>query len=267
MRAPSTTELAAAAGRAAASAAAIVAPGAAALRGSSRVRAIAWACVVALGCDGAGSDTAVRDGAASERAAVQQPLAPAAAVTAPLQRGPVIGGQLVPRAVQWPAAAAVDLAARDPLPAPSRAHLAAAPAPVLAPSAQLPSAAAWATLELHSGPAWWSLVAQRDDVRAVISASTAARLHAGLAGDVAAARPNTRARGGPATSSVNEGIRVLSWFERGVAMSAELECPRPDHAACADDRALRELVEDLALVGGGPLERELPPFPQPGADE
>lgn len=50
--------------------------------------------------------------------------------------------------------------------------------------------------------------------------------------------------------SVNEGVRVASWRENGVAYQVDVECKDLGDPICKDDRYLLQLVEQLAYVGG-----------------
>ena len=51
--------------------------------------------------------------------------------------------------------------------------------------------------------------------------------------------------------TINEGIRVASWSENGVAYSVDIECPTEDDARCIDEAHIVDLVNRLAFVGGG----------------
>jgi hypothetical protein len=53
-------------------------------------------------------------------------------------------------------------------------------------------------------------------------------------------------RGGNGYVTVNEGIRVATWTEDGVAYSLDLECAQAGDPRCADDTYLLSLVEELA---------------------
>lgn len=60
-------------------------------------------------------------------------------------------------------------------------------------------------------------------------------------------------RGRPATFTVNDGIRSVSWDEANVAWIVDVECYDVEgDARCADDDYLTALTESLELVGGVP---------------
>src|SRR5688572_8190755 len=63
---------------------------------------------------------------------------------------------------------------------------------------------------------------------------------------VTAAGAERAIRGGTGYVTVNEGIRVATWTENGVAYALDLECAVAGDARCADDAYLLSLVEELA---------------------
>lgn len=59
----------------------------------------------------------------------------------------------------------------------------------------------------------------------------------------------SRLRGVPATVSANEGVRVATWMEGGVAYMIDVECTRPaEDARCTQEGFVRALAERLVRV-------------------
>ena len=157
----------------------------------------------------------------------------------PHQRGTVIGGERVVRAVQWPAAERLDLATRDRLAPAARDAIARAPVPVLAirdhADTQVFVGDHWAAATSH-GPGW----------TAHVRASGQARVYP----HVRAVEPTHPVRGGEGFVTRNEEIWSVAWIEHGVAYAFDLECDRRIVSWCDDEAAVAKLVDELVLVGG-----------------
>lgn len=163
----------------------------------------------------------------------------AAASAAPV-RGRTVGGEPVPRQVEWPEAASADLGVRARLSRATLDKLSSSPAPVL-----VPERGGWAQLGmLHIGPSWTVFEAHEDDVHLNLSASTLSRRYPNMRG----VELTDTVRGQPAIVTQNERIWSASWIEHGVAYALELECGA-GKTVCDDDRELRELAESLVFVG------------------
>jgi len=57
-------------------------------------------------------------------------------------------------------------------------------------------------------------------------------------------------RGTKGYITINEGIRVASWSENGVAYSVDIECTREDDIQCSEEAHILNVVNNLAYVGG-----------------
>lgn len=57
-------------------------------------------------------------------------------------------------------------------------------------------------------------------------------------------------RGTKGYITINEGIRVASWSENGVAYSVDIECTREDDVQCSHEAHIIGVVNNLAYVGG-----------------
>lgn len=61
-----------------------------------------------------------------------------------------------------------------------------------------------------------------------------------------------RVRGAPAMVLFNEGVRSVTWSERGATYALEVECYRPfEDAACAQSEHVKALAESLVSVSRG----------------
>ncbi|MBC8073736.1 MAG: hypothetical protein IAG13_35780 [Deltaproteobacteria bacterium] len=171
-------------------------------------------------------------------AEVQSPGAPATAATR--QRGRVIGGERVARAITWPAEHNVATAARDRYDAPTREAIARSPVPVLAPSvifehATLSVGAHWYALSVH-GEGWTLRVDGSGEARSYPHLKTFERTHPMRAGDGFFTR--------------NEGVWSATWIEHGAAYSFEVECTAGAGAWCEDEAAVLAELERLVYLGG-----------------
>lgn len=158
----------------------------------------------------------------------------------PTQRGAVIGGERVKRAVAWPDASRTDALARLRYPAEIRERLDAAPIPVLAPS-ELPSGAK-ATASV--GPHWYALTVHGDGYLLHTNGSGEARVHP----HVRTTEPTHPMRTDGGFLTRNEDIWSASWIEHGVAYSFEVECDRRVVAWCDDEAEILRRVESLVIV-------------------
>ncbi len=149
------------------------------------------------------------------------------------------------------AEAAPSLAPRDPLTAiarraeealspESRAAVAVAPWPVLLFSD--PSAAAASAVT--AGPAWYAISARAGERTLSLHVVGEARSASAPVGHV------ERVRGGaPAMVLYNEGVRSVTWSERGATYALEVECARPfDDEACTQATYVLGLAESLVAA-------------------
>ncbi len=180
---------------------------------------------------------------ACEAGPVPSPPASARASTAarPPDRGIVLGGEAVPRIVQWPPSGHADAVLRAQLDAEANLAVAQARLPVLVPS----DPALLDGIRVMNGPTWTAVWSAGDGYTMALHASKMARLHPGIR----PVAPRDAVRGLPGFVTRNEGIRVASWIEHGVAYDLSLECEGPDAPPCHDDVFLRELAASLRFVG------------------
>lgn len=134
-------------------------------------------------------------------------------------------------------------ALRDVMRPESREALDRAPVPLLLPNDLGVAASALVT----AGPSWVAASIPRGDHTLSVHATNAA-----MAPPVDnPPRHSSRLRGLPATVTANEGIRVATWEEGGVAYQLEVECARPsDDVRCTDEAFIRQLAEGLVRVEG-----------------
>lgn len=131
-------------------------------------------------------------------------------------------------------------ALRDVMRPASRAALDATTVPLLLPD----DLALAATAVVTSGERWVAAsIAQGDHTIAI----HATRETMAPPQDPPAHR--SRLRGVPATVSANEGVRVATWMEGGVAYMIDVECTRPaEDARCTEEGFVRALAERLVRV-------------------
>jgi hypothetical protein len=131
-------------------------------------------------------------------------------------------------------------ALRDVMRAESRAAVDATTVPLLLPD----DLALAATAVVTSGERWVAAsIAQGDHTIAI----HATRETMAPPQDPPAHR--SRLRGVPATVSANEGVRVATWMEGGVAYMIDVECTRPaEDARCTGEGFVRALAERLVRV-------------------
>ena len=131
-------------------------------------------------------------------------------------------------------------ALRDVMRPESRAAVDATTVPLLLPD----DLALAATAVVTSGERWVAAsIAQGDHTLAIhatretMAAPTDPPVHRG------------RLRGVPATVSSNEGVRVATWMEGGVAYMIDVECTRPsEDPRCTQEGFIRALAERLVRV-------------------
>lgn len=125
----------------------------------------------------------------------------------------------------------------------SRAAMAATTVPLLLPD----DLGIAATAMVTSGERWVAAsIAQGDHTIAIHATREAMSLPPG---DRPAHRD--RLRGVPATVSSNEGVRVATWMEDGVAYMVDVECSRPsEDPRCTQESFVRALVSGLVRVEG-----------------
>lgn len=160
----------------------------------------------------------------------------------PLQRGAVLGGEKVQRAVQWPSAEALDAGVRDQLDSRFRDALASSPLPVLVPRSE----EMLRTAELYQGEHWIAISAKTEEVAVSLNASGMARVYPHIS---KTPLPHM-VRGGEGLVTQNETIWSASWIENGVAYDLSVECVSPTMPQCQDSSYTEDLVATLAFVGG-----------------
>lgn len=191
-----------------------------------------------------------------------QPVGPTPLAAPPvgLAAPPVgAGADIVEAPVVWPSADTIDPATLGRLPRRATESIATSTLPVLVPRAapahlEPPMVdALLSSAVVIAKPHWYSVALHRradvpapDAITVTLGAIRLARRHPHI-------EPTTlprTLRGTPALVTQNEGIWSATWFENGISYTAEIECGDPGSAACADDRLITALVEDLVYVGG-----------------
>jgi hypothetical protein len=167
--------------------------------------------------------------------------APADASQAPASAAPATAQ---PSAPQWPPAANINTAARSALPPEAASRLQESPVPVLIPNdAGMLAAAAPPIVDANK----YTFTSRMADVTVSVQASAAAPPSGGRRMQPL---PRVRVAGREIFVTENEGIRVATWKENGVAYSAEVECAKAEDVRCRDNSYLFSIVEKLAFVGG-----------------
>ena len=101
-----------------------------------------------------------------------------------------------------------------------------------------------------AGPRFLTLNAPDGDVTVMLQVSNV--VHHGLPEGATVPAPETEVRGVPARTGLNEGIRFVTWGERGAFYSLEVEChsmPLED-VRCASEGFALDLADELVAVGG-----------------
>lgn len=132
------------------------------------------------------------------------------------------------------------------LPAASQDVLQSSRLPILLPR----DPALLASAIVTAGPSFTALSAQGEGFSVSIAGTD--RRHE-IAEETPPPDPTDQVRGQPATFTVNDGIRTVTWDEASVAWAVDVECfDVESDARCTSDDYLRSLAESLELVGGGP---------------
>jgi hypothetical protein len=161
----------------------------------------------------------------------QSPQSPEAARAAPQAPGP-----------QWPRAESIDTSARTALPQAVAGRLQESPVPVLVPGDSRLLQRSEAVVVANQ----YTVTSKVDDSTFSIQASPA---QAGRT-ERSSAIKRTPVGGRAVFFTENEGIRVATWIENGVAYSAEIECAKADDPKCRDNTYLQSMIEKLVFVGG-----------------
>jgi hypothetical protein len=156
------------------------------------------------------------------------------------QRGKVIGGERVARAIAWPAEHTVVASARDRFDAPTRDAIASSPVPVLAPSV------AFERATMTVGAHWYALSVQGDGYTVRVDGSGEARSYP----HVKAFERTHPMRTGDGFFTRNEGVWSATWIEHGAAYSFEVECTAGKGAWCEEEAAVLAELERLVYLGG-----------------
>lgn len=131
-------------------------------------------------------------------------------------------------------------ALRDVMRPSSRAAVDATTVPLLLPD----DLALAATALVTSGERWVAASIPQGDHTIAIHATREA-----MAPPADAPVHRDRLRGVPATVSSNEGVRVATWMEGGVAYIIDVECSRPsEDPRCTQEGFVRALAERLVRV-------------------
>ncbi|MFO0627225.1 MAG: hypothetical protein U0325_16570 [Polyangiales bacterium] len=129
---------------------------------------------------------------------------------------------------------------RDVLPPASRAALDATTVPLLLPDDVAIAARALVT----SGERWVAASIPQADHTIAIHATRET-----MAPPADGPAHRSRLRGVPATVTANEGVRVATWMEDGVAYMIDVECTRPaEDVRCTGEAFIRGLAERLVRV-------------------
>lgn len=164
---------------------------------------------------------------------------PALTATPKRQRGTVIGGEKVARAIAWPASPRHEVA-RDRYDAKARAAIDRSPVPVLGPEDPL------ARATMIVGAHWYALNVQGDGYTMHVDGSGQARVYP----HIKTFERTHPMRSGDGFFTRNEGVWSATWIEHGAAYSFELECDRRVLKWCDDEAAILARVEALVYLGG-----------------
>jgi hypothetical protein len=169
------------------------------------------------------------------------------------QRTPETGSPQVPSAQSNALGARLAADALSSLSEGSREAVSRSPLPVLlfgdaamARASQVTAGPAWYAISSRVGERTYSLHVVRDE-----SSGAAPEGH------------TERVRGAPAMVLFNEGVRSVTWSERGATYALEVECYRPfEDAACAQSEHVKALAESLVIVAPGQTQRVSAPSAQ-----
>jgi hypothetical protein len=155
------------------------------------------------------------------------------------------------QAPQWPTAASVDQTALGAMSADASGQVGESPVPVLVPTDRQILAASRVSI----GASHYTLASSTNGLTVSVQASSTPKESPASAGpSPAGLAPPGQFKAGDRQVSIteNEGIRVATWFENGVAYSADVECATTTDARCKDNTYLLSLVRDLVFAGGRP---------------
>jgi len=151
----------------------------------------------------------------------------------------------------WPAADRVNQSALGAMSAEAGGQVSESPLPVLVPTDRQMLAAS----KVVVGASHYTFASSASGVTLSVQASSAPRESpaSGRPGASASA-PQAQFSAGERRVAIteNEGIRVATWFENGVAYSADVECATTSDPRCRDNAYLLSVVRDLVFVGGRP---------------
>ena len=168
----------------------------------------------------------------------------------PFDQGPEVRGKATSRltepdrvAINRPDfAGPVDRARLGQLRSKERLKLDRSPVPVL-----IPTEPAWLKKAVITvGEHWYALSVNHDGVSVSLHATRVAHHHP----DTTAQRPDRSLRGTRAFVGPNEGIWNVSWQERKVAYSLDVECGAPSDQRCRDEKFALRVAEALVFAGG-----------------
>lgn len=196
------------------------------------------ALVAGLSLAGCGS-ASTPDPEPEQRASQRQPAATP-------QRGAIIGGEPIARAIDWPRVENVDHDIRSAFTNEELATVDGAPVPAL-----VPANSAWLDeVTVTSGEHFFALSAKLRGQTLYIQGSDQARVYPSIRGGT----PTEPLRSTLGYVSQNEGIWTADFIENGAAYTVELECADVAMVACQSDVTLRDITDGLVLVGGAGIE-------------
>lgn len=162
------------------------------------------------------------------------------------QRGAIIGGEPIARAIDWPRVENVDHDIRSAFTTEELALVDGAPVPAL-----VPANSAWLDeVTVTSGEHFFALSAKLRGQTLYIQGSDQARVYPSIRGGT----PTEPLRSTLGYVSQNEGIWTADFIENGAAYTVELECADVEMVACQTDVTVRDITDGLVVVGGAGIE-------------
>jgi hypothetical protein len=141
------------------------------------------------------------------------------------------------------APSAPDRAALLALPGASREAVLASPVPALVPADVATLGRATVVTREH----YYALSSRGPGMTVSVMGRRLAHAYPG----VGPAEGRARVRGAPAFVTQNEGVWSVSWIEREIAYSVDVECESASDARCVSAAFVTSLAEGLVYAGGG----------------
>jgi hypothetical protein len=155
----------------------------------------------------------------------------------PAQRGP-----------QWPAAVNINQTVLRAMSAAASNQVRDSPVPVLVPTDRELLAASGVTVDANH----YTFASSANGLTVSIQANSRPKESPASVAPAPSAAAQFKAGDRQVSITENEAIRVATWFENGIAYSADVECASTTDPRCRDNQYLLSLVRDLAFVGGRP---------------